>query len=83
MFLVFFFVEHVSEKNQNWIGGWVGDVWPIRVFLGFLLRLSFKKISGIQGSGYFFNYITINLKLLFDILIMRHVYYGVFHFTRW
>ena len=31
-FLVVFFVVHVSKKT----GGWVGDFWTIRVFLGFL-----------------------------------------------
>ena len=36
LFVVFFFVEHVSKKIKNWIEEWVGGVWPIRVFLGFL-----------------------------------------------
>ena len=33
-FVVLFVVVQVSKKK--WIGVWVGGVWPIRVFLGFL-----------------------------------------------
>ena len=34
-FVLFFVVVHVSKKKK-WILGWVGVVWPIRVFFGFL-----------------------------------------------
>ena len=35
-FVLLFFAVHVSpQKIINWIEGWVGVVWPIRVFLGF------------------------------------------------
>ena len=34
-FVLFLVVVHVSKKKK-WIGEWVGGVWPIRVFLGFL-----------------------------------------------
>ena len=32
LFLLWMFLK----KNENWIGGLVGGVWPIRVFLGVL-----------------------------------------------
>ena len=34
-FCVVFMFSNVSKK-KNWIGGWVGGIWLIRVFLGFL-----------------------------------------------
>ena len=39
-FCVVFFDVHVSKKIKimdRLVGGWVGEVWTIRVFLGFLI----------------------------------------------
>ena len=52
-FLSVFVVVHVSNFFFKWIGGWVGVVWPILVFLGFLDFFKLDKASkGIHPSNH-------------------------------
>ena len=55
-FVLFSCFQIFLKKIKNWIGGWVGGVWIIRVFLGFLdLFLTWQDPLAIKQMFFLFS----------------------------